>query len=243
MKVALAQTASIKGAIEENIRKHLQFIQIAIQAKADLIVFPELSITSYEPELAKDLACELTDQRLNPFQALANKHDIVIGIGMPIRTFEGIHIALVLFQAFQERICYTKQYLHEDEAPYFVPGTQNPILTIKSYRIAFGICYETLKEEHFIAAIKQGMNLYVASVAKPDRGIQKAALHYPKMAQTYQVPILMANAVGYCDNFWSAGQSGVWNQSGKLVDYLDDQHEGVLIYEVASENVHKVHQL
>ncbi len=58
MKICLAQIKSIKGDVEENIIHHKGFIEKALTYDVDLIIFPELSITGYEPELANDLATE-----------------------------------------------------------------------------------------------------------------------------------------------------------------------------------------
>ena len=55
MKIGLAQIKPFKGDLGKNIELHLQFIQKAILNKVDAIFFPELSITSYEPELAGSL--------------------------------------------------------------------------------------------------------------------------------------------------------------------------------------------
>lgn len=70
-------------------------------------------------------------------------------------------------------------------------------------KIAFGICYETLRREHFFQAIEHEADIYIASVAKPERRIKKAYLHIPSIAKEFNIPILMSNCVGYCDNFLS----------------------------------------
>ena len=92
MKIGLAQTTSLKGNVPKNIQDHLRIIKRAIKLQADLIVFPELSITSYEPELAKDLVTDVNSSLFNPFQVLSDAHEITIGIGMPTPAFDGIHI-------------------------------------------------------------------------------------------------------------------------------------------------------
>ena len=55
MKIALCQIKPKSGDITFNISKHMEFIAKAINANADFICFPELSLTGYEPELAKEL--------------------------------------------------------------------------------------------------------------------------------------------------------------------------------------------
>ena len=236
MKICIAQTQSLKGKVEENIQNHLRFIEQAIQLDADLIVFPELSITSYEPALAKELARHISDKIFDPFQTLADKHNITIGAGMPTNAPDGINISMLIFQPHQSktpqnRIIYSKRLLHADEFPYFVSGSYQPFLNIQGKKIALGIFYETLQREHFVNAVENNADIYIASVAKPDRGIDKAYVHFPSIAKEFSTPILMANCVGFCDNFLSNGQSSVWNNQGELLEQLDNENQGMLIYD------------
>jgi len=47
LNLALAQIATKLGNVQANLEKHLDYIQQAQARKADLIVFPELSLTGY----------------------------------------------------------------------------------------------------------------------------------------------------------------------------------------------------
>ena len=67
MKLAVAQTKPEAGNIEKNIEIHKSLIASAVANKVDLIVFPELSLTGYEPSLAKQLATDQNDHRLDVF--------------------------------------------------------------------------------------------------------------------------------------------------------------------------------
>lgn len=235
MKICIAQTESEKGNIQRNIENHLEFIERATKLKADLIVFPELSITNYEPDLAKELTTEIEINIFSPFQEISNKNEITIGVGMPTQSTDGINISMLIFQPNKERTTYSKQMLHSDELPYFVCGNEQVILTIKGQKIAIGICYETLQREHFLNAKNQGTDIYIASVAKPKDGIEKAYKHFPQIAKEFNTPILMSNCVGYCDNFMSVGQSAVWNKKGELIEQLDDNNQGLLIFDTKTD--------
>ncbi|MEL6974838.1 MAG: carbon-nitrogen hydrolase family protein [Bacteroidota bacterium] len=237
MKIGIAQIQSKKGDVTHNIAHHLAFIERAIEAEVDLIVFPELSITGYEPALAEQLATTKEDEIFEPFQKLADTSNITIGIGMPILAKEGIYISMLLFQPMLERLVYSKKLLHEDELPFFTSGTHQPSLTIKDTDIALGICYETLQRSHFVEAKENGAHVYVASVAKPHRGSAKAYVHFPAIAQEFQTPILMCNAIGFCDDFVCNGQSAVWNNQGQLLGELDDTNEGMLVYDTEMQKV------
>ena len=83
MKICVAQTKSEIGNIKANIENHLRWITRAVTEKTDLIVFPELSLLGYEPKLAKALATDQNDLRLDVFQEMSNTNKIAIGIGLP----------------------------------------------------------------------------------------------------------------------------------------------------------------
>lgn len=236
MKICISQTKSEKGNIQKNILNHLKFVRHAIDLKSDLIVFPELSITNYEPDLAQELAIDIESNIFKPFQDLSDKHGITIGIGVPTKTAKGIQISMLIFQPKKEKITYSKQMLHQDELPYFVCGSNQTLLNITGVKVAFGICYETLQREHFLNAKNQDIDIYIASVAKPKNGIEKAYKHFPKIAREFNTPILMSNCIGSCDNFMSVGQSAAWNKKGALIAQLND-HQGLFIYDTKTESI------
>ena len=240
MKICLAQTKSDKGKIDRNIENHKKWIEIAVSEKVDLIVFPELSLTGYEPELAEELATDQHDSRLDEFQRICDQSKIAIGVGLPTKTESGILISMIVFQPDRPRRTYSKQILHSDEKPYFVEGREQVILTIKDMKIALAICFESLRPEHSEYANGLGAELYLASVAKSQDGIEKANEHFPKIADKYLMPVLMANCVGFCDTFQSKGQSSVWDENGILVGQLDSQNEGVIIYDTVLKTTNRV---
>lgn len=240
MKICVAQTKSEKGNIKANIQNHLRWIEIAVSKKTDLIVFPELSLSGYEPELAKDLATDKNDERLQVFQDISDANKIAIGVGLPIQSECGILIGMVIFQPNQPRQTYFKQILHLDEKPYFVEGSKQTILTIKDTKIALAICYESLQPQHAKNAREMGADIYLASVAKSQTGIDKAYAHFPKIADQYSISVLMANCIGICDNYLSAGQSSIWDAKGVLCGQLDSQSEGLLIYDTVSKATYSI---
>lgn len=89
MKICIAQTKSDIGNIKTNIENHLRCIERAVSEKTDLIVFPELSLTSYEPELAKELAIDQNDSKLSVFQEFSDTNRIAIGVRLPTNRDSG----------------------------------------------------------------------------------------------------------------------------------------------------------
>lgn len=89
-----------------------------------------------------------------------------------------------------------------------------------------------------LPATKMGVEIYIASVAKSQNGVDKAYQHFPASANKYSITLLMSNCVGYCDNFESDGENSVWNNSkGNLVGHLDDKDDGVLIFDTDTEEM------
>lgn len=237
MKISVAQIMPIKGAISANIETHKRLIDLAVFHKVDAIFFPELSVTGYERELAKELAINQDDKKFDDFQEISDRNKITIGLGMPTKANAGIQISMVIFQPGIPRQTYSKQQLHSDEFPYFVQGEQQIILTVGNKKIAPAICYESLQTEHSAYSKKQGAEIYVASVAKPQNGIDKAMTHYPGVAKRFSMPVLMSNCVGYCDNFESVGKTSVWTKQGYLAGQLDNKLEGILIFDTETETI------
>jgi len=239
MKISIAQIKPIIGKIDKNVEKHQRLIDMAVSYQGDLIFFPELSLTGYEPKLAKELATNQEDSRLDSFQKLSDNNNIIIGVGIPTTENANILISMVIFQPKHPRITYSKQMLHADELPYFTNGNQQIILTVNTKKIAPAICYESLQAEHSETIFKSGVTVYLASVAKSVHGVAKAFKHYPDIARTYSMTVLMSNSVGFCDDFESFGNSAVWNNKGELMGHLDETNEGILIYDTDTEELIK----
>jgi len=242
MKICIAQTKSEKGNITHNIAKHITWINRAISYASDLILFPELSLSGYEPIFAQQLATNLNDSRLDIFQEISDLNRIVIAVGLPIRLENEVNISMVIFQPSSARLLYSKQYLHSDELPYFIPGNKQTLFKIKDQLLAPAICYEALQEEHWYQASQLGAQIYLASVAKPQKGIDKAYGYFPLLAAKYSMPIIMANSIGFNDNFLSAGQSSVWDANGMLIGKLSNNEEGILVYDTILKTLKSEYQ-
>jgi predicted amidohydrolase len=237
MKICAAQTRPVKGDIQCNIDNHLKIIDLAVAHGAAIIIFPELSLTGYEPGLAKELATTLNDSRLDVFQKISDTRQVIIGAGSPIKNNDGTCISMVIFQPHKARQLYSKKFLHPDEEPFFVSGQNTIGLTSNKSSIAFAICYELSVPVHAGDAFKNGADVYIASVAKSAAGVEKAAESLAGIAGKYAMTVLMANCVGYCDNFESGGKTSIWNNRGLLAGQLNDTHEGILIINTDTQEI------
>jgi len=237
MKISIAQIRPIKGNVSANIEAHKNFIDFALTYNAEAIFFPELSLTGYEPELANELATNQNDNRLEIFQQISDKHKIIIGLGLPTRTEAKSRISMIIFEPNKPKQTYSKQQLHSDELQYFENGDGQVVIKKDNTKIAIAICYESLQPTHSENAFKLGADIYLASVAKPENGVEKAFKHYPTIAKKYEMPVLMSNCVGFCDNFLSVGKSSVWTKKGNLAGQLNDTSEGILIFDTETEEI------
>ncbi|MEX2272022.1 MAG: carbon-nitrogen hydrolase family protein [Vicinamibacterales bacterium] len=237
MKLCAAQTRPVRGDIGANIAAHKEFIDAAVSSGADLIVFPELSLTGYEPTLAGALATDPADSRFDLFQTISNAGDITIGVGMPTRHADGCCVTMLLFQPGKPRLVYSKRYLHADEEPYFVSGPNVACVNVKDAIVAPAICYEVSVAEHSENASRHGAGIYVASVAKTAAGIEVTLPTLAGIARKHAMTTMMANCVGECDGCQCTGRTSIWNDRGTLMGQLSDRDTGLLIFDTASQEL------
>jgi predicted amidohydrolase len=240
MKVSIAQTKPIKGNIEENLKNHLKFIEKATEKGADIIVFPELSLTGYEPDLARQLATNKTDKKFEVFQKISDSKNITICVGIPTIDNENIFITMLIFRPNAEIIQYSKQYLYETETEIFTAGNNPIVLPFDGKNIvAPAICYETSIEEHTKNAHDKNANIYIASVLNSVNGIDKDLNRITNISKRYNMTAFMANYVGQSGGYECAGKSTIWNNKGEIIAQLDGNEEGVLIYNIETGEIIK----
>jgi len=239
MKICASQTKPVKGDIQSNIDNHKKLIDLAVSNGADTIIFPELSLTGYEPRLAKALATDQDDSRFDDFQKISDNRQITIGVGVPIKNNAGICISMILFQPHKARQTYSKKYLHPDEEEFFISGQSSVGLIGSKINIALAICYELSVPEHTEKAFKSGAEIYIASVAKSANGVEKANKSLSDIANKYSMTVLMSNSVGQCDDFECGGKTSIWNNKGLLVGQLNDANEGIIIIDTDTQEIIK----
>ncbi len=234
MKLCAVQLASLKGDLPGNLERHLACIEQAAALGAELVVFPELSLTGYHPALARQAALPVTSARLDPLQAACDRLGITVAVGLPLPSPDGIRIGMPILGPKAPRQAYAKRRLHDDELPYFSPGVHALLLQLGEHRVAPAICYESMFMAHAAAAREHGADLYLVSVAKTAKGIREGYAHYPEVARELGMPVLLANCVGPADTFIGAGGSAAWDSQGRLLASLDDHSEGLIVLDTAN---------
>ncbi len=224
----MAQTASVKGDIEGNVETHVRFAEAAASHGARLIVFPELSLTGYEPDIAATHALTPGDARLQPLRRIAEKHDITIVAGAPYRSMRGLHIAAFALQRGGARV-YTKHHLHSGEEGVFTAGTMGLQLSIGGERVSFAVCADTTHPEHAEAAARADATVYAAGVFITPTGIEADSTQLRGYAKNYRMVVLMSNYAAPSGGFPTAGKSAIWDERGETAAQAQGVGEALLL--------------
>jgi len=232
MILAAAQTQPKRGNIDANLLDHYRLIQLAAINGAQLIVFPELSITGYEREDAERLAFSKNDSRLDHLKKLATENKITIIAGAPIRIQSDLFLGEFCIAPNDCVSIYTKQFLHSGEEVYYQPSFDyNPLLEIENELISCAICADIDNPKHPENASKKSSSTYIASIFFSPNGIPQAYQSLQNYASQYQMNVLMANFGGDSYGSPSGGRSAFWNNKGELIAQMKDSGSGLLLVE------------
>jgi len=216
LKIAVAQIHSIKGNVEENTKTHLKAIGKASLEGVHYIVFPELSLTGYEPELAQQLAFSKQDIRLTPFIESAIKNNISIALGVPIKSLGLPKIGIMIISNKGQIDSYEKMYLHEGEALFFGKGSTPCLLNIANTKIANAICADTNNPKHIQACVQLDADIYIAGVLISEAGYKADTAALAEYAKQYNMLVLMANHNQITGGWKPIGKSAIWSEQGLL---------------------------
>ncbi len=215
--IALAQLTVAKGLVPENLTKHLAYIERATVLEADVVVFPELSLTGYELELLEPLAMTQESEVFNTLSDAAAANNIVVIAGCPL-TNKGSkpQIGAVICFPNGEREFYAKQYLHEGEDVYCSVGAESYLFTVNGTRIALAICADFANPTHAEMAVDQQADVYIASALISETGYLADANLLASIAKHHQFPVLLANHISNTGGWQTCGKSGGWSVDGEL---------------------------
>ena len=237
MILAAAQTKPSRGNIDANLSDHYRLIELAVENEAQLIAFPELSITGYEREDAQKLAFKKDDSRLDHLQQLAVENNIIIVAGAPIKVESQLFIGEFVISPDNSVAVYTKQFLHEGEDEFFQSSFDyNPMITIANQKISFAICADIDNPLHPENACKRATDIYIASIFFTPNGIPNAYRDLQSYAEKHKMNVLMSNFSGESWGYPSAGQSAFWNKKGELAGQMNDSDSGILLAENNNDN-------
>lgn len=216
MKIGVAQLSSQKGNIDYNIVNHLRYIEKAGLLGIQYVVFPELSLTGYEPKLASTLAIKIDDERLTPIIEAAVNYQICIGVGAPLLS-EGLpKIGLIVINKTGAVESYEKIHLHEGEEIYFDYGKSHHLFQIGEETIANAICADTCQPIHAKLCSLAGATIYMAGVLVTPDGYDEDAKKWANYASEHNMLVAIANYNKPSGGLLSAGKSAIWFKNDLL---------------------------
>ncbi|CAO1666329.1 Nitrilase/cyanide hydratase and apolipoprotein N-acyltransferase [Halomonas sp. NYA30] len=215
--IALAQLPVSKAAVDENLQMHLAYIERAAALGANVVAFPELSLTGYELALLSQLAMPRNDKTFATLTAAAVATNTVVIAGCPLHNPNGKpYIAAVICFPNGEHTFYLKQHLHEGEDVYCAQGHESGLIYVNGTRIALAICADFTHPGHSATAAAQQADVYLASALISPGGYVKDAELLSTIAKRHQLPVLLANHVSTTGGWETCGNSGGWNAAGEL---------------------------
>lgn len=235
--VTLAQINLTVGAISKNTQQVIDII--AAQTDADVIVFPELTITGYPPEdllLRHDLYHQV-QASLQRIAAAATQAAVIIGY--PERA-DGVlyNSAVVLYQG-QVLANYRKQRLPQygvfDEQRYFSPGAQPCSFEFRGHRIGLLICEDIWHAPPLAALSDLHVDWVVVINASPfERNKRSQRLQMlQQRSSECQRPLLYLNLVGGQDELVFDGRSMVLDGNGDIAAELPHVEQSICSLRVA----------
>lgn len=228
--VAAAQSASAAGDITGNAARHLRFAKLAAGHGVQILVFPELSLTGYELDLASSHAIHPDRPELALLRQFGMEARMTIVAGAPVRNGGGaLNIAALAFRADGSVVTHTKEHVHQSEEHVFTSGPGGPLLPVEEASVALAICADASHPQHAAKAAAGGATLYAAGVMIDEEGhVRKTAL-LATYARRHGMAVLMANYSGTTGGYVSAGKSAIWSEDGTIAAASTGIEEALIV--------------
>jgi predicted amidohydrolase len=248
IKVALAQISCKPEDKAENLAKMQKAVAKAKKQGADLIIFPELSLTGY---VVRDQIYELAETIPGPsckiIEETARKTKSHIIFGMPElseRTQATIHNTAVLIGPKGIIGKYRKMHLptHSvfEEKRYFRPGYQTAVFDTALGRIGLIICYDIFFPELSRLTRLKGAQLIVCISASPST--RRTFFETLTIARAMENATFLAyvNLVGIEDGLQFWGGSRIVGPGGKVLAQAKYDEEDFVICDVDYADIRSV---
>ncbi len=250
MRIALAQINLHVGNFEYNRGKILKAIRQAQDQKADLVVFPELTVCGYPPlDMLYDEA--FIDACMQNIERIAREcKGIGAIIGGPSRNRsaggKSLFNSAFLLSEGDIHFVYHKGLLPTydvfNEYRYFEPAKQFSTVTFAGKRIAITVCEDIWNIDRAgmypvtppDLLMKEQPELMINISASPFAWNHRPQRYQiiAENARKYNMPVFSVNLVGGQTDLLFDGASAVCNASGKLVGTLPAFSESFAVYDV-----------
>ncbi len=254
VKIALAQINTKLGDVSANLEKHLELIHAAQAQGAELIIFPELSLTGYSlQDIVPNVSHKPSDDDpiFRPLLEASQKIDIVAGfVDEDLR--HRFFISAAYLSAGQALHVHHKAYLPTyglfDEGRFFAWGDSVQAFDTKFGRVGILICEDFWHASPPYLLWLDGADLFLFTSASPGRGLGKQPVLESARwvedinrayASLFTSFVVHSNRVGFEDglNFW--GGSTIYDPNGILVSRCPYHEETLLISEIDLNQLHR----
>ncbi len=241
MRIALAQISPHLGDVERNRRLHLEQIAKARKQKADLIIFPELSLTGYA---LRDLVSEVA---VNPeksglfdeFKSLSREISMVLGFVEERGAEKGLFYNSAAFLSggrilHIHRKVFLPTFGMFEEGRFFTSGKNFKTFTTPFGQAGLMICRDFLHYGAGYLLFAGGSEMIIVISAAPGRGVSTkegfgSSHMWELMGETISVFssafVIYCGRVGIEDGMIFGGGSYVFGPQGRLMakaSYIDD---------------------
>jgi predicted amidohydrolase len=252
--IALAQINTRLGRVEDNLEKHLTYIKAAQAQNADLIVFPELSLTGY---VLQDLTPTVShrptmdDPIFRPLLEASQKMDIMVGfVDEDVRN--RFYIASAYLSRGKVLHVHHKVYLPTyglfDESRFFAWGDGVQAFDTPYGRVGMLICEDFWHASPPYLLWLDGADLFLLQSASPGRGLGRESeletAHWVDhinraYASLFTAFVVHTNRVGFEDglNFW--GGASVYDPNGQRLVSGPKHEEALVLAEIDLNQLHR----
>jgi NAD+ synthase/NAD+ synthase (glutamine-hydrolysing) len=257
MRIALGQMNSTVGDLSGNARLMSSFAERAARVGAELIVFPELSLTGYPPRdlLEKESFLDQTEQHLLELAQRTSVLNLAIICGTVTRaeanTGNRLYNTAAVLRGgqvvFRQRKMLLPSYDVFDETRYFQPGEKQHPWLFDGTNIALTICEDAWNDKQFwerrlysrdpVEELAQkGAKMLISINASPyhmgkrslRREIFNATSHH------FRIPVVYVNQVGGNDQLIFDGSSFAMDASGQVVASAASFQEDLVMFDTGS---------
>jgi NAD+ synthase (glutamine-hydrolysing) len=240
MRLALCQMNAIVGDIAGNAERIREGARAAVDAGADLVLFPELAVTGYPPEdlLLKEHFLADAASALRELAGDLGDIGIVAVVGFPERAEDVYNSAAVLAEGTVHGI-YRKNYLPNygvfDEQRYFQSANIGAVIDIGEHRVGLTVC-EDIWEPGPPASDEAlaGATLIVNISASPyhaGKGADRERM-FAQRARDYLAHVAFCGLVGGQDELVFDGHSVVIDHTGRTIARASQFREELLVCDV-----------
>jgi predicted amidohydrolase len=231
LNLALAQINTRLGDVSANLEKHMDYIKQARAAGAELLVFPELSLTGYVlQDLVATVACrpQADDPAFGPLLKASRDIDLVIGF-VDEDSRHRFYIAGAYLSGGKLVHVHHKVHLPTygifDERRFFATGDRFRAFDTRWGRAGILICEDFWHASSPYLLWMDGADILIMISASPGRGVTDEQIGSAQWVQTvhqayaglFTVFVAHANRVGFEDglNFW--GAATLFDPDGRLL--------------------------